>query len=84
MIYFFKIIVLFPVNLKFDMEMIVKFCEENFERALIKLYFIIDQMNFKIDPKQLSDLLDFIKFQNYSIFYGYNYFISLFSLNYLF
>jgi hypothetical protein len=48
----------------------MKFAEHNFEKASFKVNFKIEQMNFEIDPKQLSDLLDFVKFQNYSVFYG--------------
>ncbi|CAF0957019.1 unnamed protein product [Adineta steineri] len=58
-----------PVNLKFVLEMIMKFAEHNFEKPTIKVDFTIERMNFEIDPKQLSDLLDFVKFQNYSVFY---------------
>lgn len=48
----------------------MKFAERNFERPIVKGISHIEHMNFQIDPKQLSDLLDFVKFQNYSIFYG--------------
>ncbi|CAF0799712.1 unnamed protein product [Adineta steineri] len=58
-----------PVNLKFVLEMMMKFAEHNFEKPTIKVDFTIERMNFEIDPKQLSDLLDFVKFQNYSVFY---------------
>jgi hypothetical protein len=59
--------------------MMMKFAEHNFEKASFKVNFKIEQMTFEIDPKQLSDLLDFVKFQNYSVFYGiltilFNYF----------
>jgi hypothetical protein len=55
--------------------MTLKFAEQNFERPIIKGKCQFEQMIFQIDPKQLSDLLDFVKFQNYSIFYGIQYFL---------
>ncbi|CAF0868513.1 unnamed protein product [Adineta ricciae] len=58
-----------PTNLKFQLEMSMKFAEENFEKPIVKIDFRIEEMNFEIDPKQFSDLLDFVKFQNYSVFY---------------
>ncbi len=63
-------IVLYPVNLKYELEMAMKFADRNFERPTFKVNCKIERMSFKIDPKQLSDLLDFVKFQNYSVFYG--------------
>ncbi len=50
--------------------MALKFVEQNFERPIIKGKCRFEQMSFQIDPKQLSDLLDFVKFQNYNLFYG--------------
>lgn len=52
--------------------MLIRFAEQNFQRPSIKMIYKIDKMTFKINPKQLSDLLDFVKFQNYSLFYGIN------------
>ena len=67
---FYFNLVLTPVNLNIQLEMIIKFAQQNFERPIIKIICKIDQIGFKVDPKQLSDLLDFMKFQNYSVFYG--------------
>jgi len=61
--------------------MLIRFAEQNFERPSFKIIYKIDQMTFKINPKQLSDLLDFVKFQNYSVFYGIN-ILSLFHFYY--
>ena len=68
--FFLGILVFHPTNLKFQLEMSMKFAEQNFEKPIVKIDFRIEEMNFEIDPKQFSDLLDFVKFQNYSVFYG--------------
>jgi hypothetical protein len=44
--------------------------EYNFERPAYDIDIQIEQLNLNIDPKQFSDLLDFIKFQNYTKLYG--------------
>ncbi|CAF3597071.1 unnamed protein product [Rotaria socialis] len=62
-------IVLHPTNLNLELSVAIKFAEQNFERPTFKIKYKIAQMSFEIDPKQLSDLLDFVKFQNYSVFY---------------
>ncbi|CAF3619599.1 unnamed protein product [Rotaria sp. Silwood1] len=61
--------VLHPINLNLELEISTKFAEQNFQRPMYKIKYKIEQMSFEIDPKQFSDLLDFIKFQNYSVFY---------------
>ncbi|CAF3445520.1 unnamed protein product [Rotaria socialis] len=61
--------VLHPTNLNLELSVAIKFAEQNFERPTFKIKYKIAQMSFEIDPKQLSDLLDFVKFQNYSVFY---------------
>ena len=66
----FSKIVLHPTNINLHLQLILKFAERNFERPIMKGIYEIEHINFQIDPKQLSDLLDFIKFQNYSVFYG--------------
>ncbi|CAF3452622.1 unnamed protein product, partial [Rotaria sp. Silwood2] len=73
-------IVLHPVNLNFELNIAIKFAEQNFERPIYQIKYKIERMSFEIDPKQFSDLLDFIKFQNYSVFYGIN--ISILSFYY--
>ena len=50
--------------------MILQPGEFNFQRPAYDVDIQIEQMSLNIDPKQFSDLLDFIKFQNYSILYG--------------
>jgi hypothetical protein len=44
--------------------------EYNFERPVYDIDIQIEELNLNIDPKQFSDLLDFIKFQNYTKLYG--------------
>lgn len=66
----FDQIVLHPTNVNLHLQLALKFAERNFERPIIKGISHIEHMNFQIDPKQLSDLLDFVKFHNYSVFYG--------------
>ncbi|CAF2148160.1 unnamed protein product [Rotaria magnacalcarata] len=61
--------VLHPTNLNLELSVAIKCAEQNFERPTFKIKYKIAQMSFEIDPKQLSDLLDFVKFQNYSVFY---------------
>ena len=58
------------MNFNLQIEISLKFAEQNFERPIINGKCRFEQMIFQIDPKQLSDLLDFVKFQNYSVFYG--------------
>jgi hypothetical protein len=50
--------------------MILQPGEYNFERPAYDIDIKIEELNLNIDPKQFSDLLDFIKFQNYSKLYG--------------
>ncbi|CAF0818142.1 unnamed protein product [Rotaria sordida] len=65
----YVVVILHPVNLNFAFKVGIKFAEQNFQRPIYKIKFQIEQISFGIDPKQFSDLLDFIKFQNYSVFY---------------
>ena len=58
------------MKLLIDYTMILQPGEFNFQRPAYDVDIQIEQMNLNIDPKQFSDLLDFIKFQNYSILYG--------------
>ena len=44
--------------------------ENKFDRSAIDLDIQVKQMDLSIDSKQFSDLLDFGKFQNYSVLYG--------------
>lgn len=64
------ILVLHPINLKIDLTITLQASEYNFERPAYDVDIQIKELNLNIDPKQFSDLLDFIKFQNYSILYG--------------
>ncbi len=63
-------IVLYPVNLIIDLTITLQPGEFNFERPSYDVDILIKELNLNIDPKQFSDLLDFIKFQNYSKLYG--------------
>lgn len=63
-------LVLYPINLKISFTMTLQPSEFNFERPAYDVDILIEEMDLNIDPRQLSDLLDFIKFQNYSILYG--------------
>ncbi|CAF4008477.1 unnamed protein product [Rotaria magnacalcarata] len=62
-------VVMHPTNINLELKVIIKLAEQNFERPTFKVEYNIAQMGFEIDPKQFSDLLDFVKFQNYSVFY---------------
>jgi hypothetical protein len=64
------LIVLYPVNLIIDLTITLQPGEFNFERPSYDVDILIKELNLNIDPKQFSDLLDFIKFQNYSKLYG--------------
>ena len=44
--------------------------ENKFDRSAIDLDVQVKHMDLSIDSKQFSDLLDFGKFQNYSVLYG--------------
>lgn len=44
--------------------------EEKFHRKSFDFQMDLDQMSLFINSQQFSDLLDFIKFQNYSTLYG--------------
>ena len=50
--------------------MTLQLSEFNFERPAYDVDISIEELSLNIDPQQFSDLLDFIKFQNYSILYG--------------
>ena len=63
-------LVLHPVNLNLRLELALKFAERNFQRPIIKGIYHLEHIAIRMDPKQLSDLIDFVKFQNYSAFYG--------------
>ena len=63
-------IVLRPVNLILDLKIALQLGRYNFERPSYDVDIQIERLNLNIDPKQFSDLLDFIKFQNYSKIYG--------------
>lgn len=67
---FLSIVVLHPVNLNLDLTITLQPGEYNFERPAYDIDIHIEELHLNIDPKQFSDLLDFIKFQNYSILYG--------------
>lgn len=43
----------------------------------------IEQIDFNVDPKQISDVLDFIKFQSYTIVYG-NILISFLNIHFIY
>jgi hypothetical protein len=58
------------VNLTIDLTITLQPGEYNFERPAYDIDIQIRELNLNIDPKQFSDLLDFIKFQNYSKLYG--------------
>lgn len=58
------------MKLLIDYTMILQLGEFNFQRPAYDVDIQIEQMNLHIDPKQFSDLLDFIKFHNYSVLYG--------------
>ncbi|CAF4169559.1 unnamed protein product, partial [Adineta steineri] len=61
--------ILHPVNLTIDLLMILQPGDFNFERPAYDIDIQIEHLNLTIDPKQFSDLLDFIKFQNYTKLY---------------
>ncbi|CAF1448566.1 unnamed protein product [Adineta ricciae] len=61
--------ILYPVNPVIDLTIILQPGEFNFERPTYDLDIQIERLDLNIDPKQFSDLLDFIKFQNYSKLY---------------
>jgi hypothetical protein len=75
-------IVLYPVDL--EMNFVIKLIagEHNYHRPTFDINSLIKELTLNIDSKQFSDLLDFAKFQNYSLLYG-NLLIS-FSFIYLF
>ncbi|CAF2072620.1 unnamed protein product [Rotaria magnacalcarata] len=61
--------ILYPTNLSIDLIMTLQPGEYNFERPAYDVDIHIEKLSLNIDPKQFSDLLDFIKFQNYSKIY---------------
>ncbi len=70
MLFYHLSIVLRPVNLVTEIVAILKPKEHNYERSALSFSIQIDQMDFHIDSKQISDILDFIKFQHYTTIYG--------------
>ncbi|CAF3407571.1 unnamed protein product [Rotaria socialis] len=61
--------ILYPINLSIDLIMTLQPGEYNFERPAYDVDVHIEKLSLNINPKQFSDLLDFIKFQNYSKIY---------------
>ncbi|CAF0860696.1 unnamed protein product [Rotaria sordida] len=61
--------ILYPMNPIINLIIKLQPGEYNFERPAYDIDIQIEQLNLNIDPKQFSDLLDFIKFQNYSKIY---------------
>ncbi|CAF4500850.1 unnamed protein product, partial [Rotaria sp. Silwood2] len=61
--------ILYPMNPIINLTITLQPGEYNFERPAYDMDIQIEQLSLNIDPKQFSDLLDFIKFQNYSKIY---------------
>jgi hypothetical protein len=49
---------------------ILKPKEHNYERSTFIFDIQVEQIDFHLDTKQISDMLDFIKFQSYTTIYG--------------
>ncbi len=76
-------IVLRPVNLATEAVIILKPKEHHYERSTLIFDIQVEQVDFHLDTKQISDMLDFVKFQSYTTIYGMSILIELFIL-YLF
>jgi len=63
-------IVLLPINLVTESVITLKPKEHQYERSRLIFDIEIKQMDFHIDSKQISDVLDFVKFQKYTTIYG--------------
>jgi hypothetical protein len=63
-------IVLRPVNLVTETVVILIPKEHYYQRSRLVFNMQIEQLDFYVDSKQVSDILDFIKFQSYTITYG--------------
>ena len=63
-------LVLRPVNLFTEVLITLKPKEHHYERSTLIFDIQIPQIDFHLDTKQISDLLDFVKFQNYTTIHG--------------
>ena len=63
-------IVLLPVNLITDSVITLKPKEHHYERSTLIFNIHLSRINLHVDTEQISDILDFIKFQNYTTIYG--------------
>lgn len=63
-------LVLRPVNLRTEFFITLKPKEHQYERSTLLLDIQVSQVDFHADMKQLSDVLDFIKFQKYTTIHG--------------
>lgn len=59
----------YPRDLQMDFRLIYHRPEEKFHRSSFEIDFNLDEIFLQLNAKQFSDLLDFIKFQNYSQLY---------------
>lgn len=63
-------VVLRPVNLQTEILITLKPKEHHYERSTLLFDIQIPQLNFHFNTKQISDILDFIKFQNLTKIHG--------------
>lgn len=68
--FYYFVIVLRPINLISESVIILKPKEHYYERSRIIFDCQIEEINIHIDSKQISDMLNFIKYQNYTIIRG--------------
>ncbi len=67
---YFSLIVIRSINLVTESLITLKPKEHHYERSRLLFDIRIPTINFYIDSEQISDILDFIKFQNYTTIYG--------------
>jgi hypothetical protein len=67
---YFSLIVIRSINLVTESVITLKPKEHHYERSRLLFDIRIPTINLYIDSEQISDILDFIKFQNYTTIYG--------------
>ncbi|CAF3524936.1 unnamed protein product [Rotaria sp. Silwood1] len=69
-IFYNSLKILRPLNLITEIWITLKPKQHHYERSTLIFNIQIPKMNFHVDAEQISDILDFVKFQNYTKSYG--------------
>ena len=71
--------VLYPTNIRSESLITLRPKEHHYERSTLLFDIQLDEVQLHIDPQQVSDILDFLKLQNYTTIFGLLFVIFLVS-----